>query len=1221
MSKESSLPQSLKTVISKLLNSQWLLVSIVVFSILILASYFSGKNQIMSQQQSTLLLANSTGRYFENAVKVVQALAATSPSQKDLEVVQKSNAILDSLYVIKSNGHLSAIAPTNSQLKIGMDMSGHPNFQDGLITFILSKPFISPRTGKPTVYISFPMAKGEGTLVGEFNLNGLEENLSVMKLSQGINFYITDSAGVFLSHPNYAMVNQQQNIGYLPLFNLEKNGLAEKVISKNQKLYISVIAEVPQAGWYAITETSVLSVYGVIFYPAILGLVIIILLYWIIVRREREVIISQVINPISELDRIAVKMARGDFSENPKIVYPMAYSEIVTLTKSFEYMQQKTQNYTEELRKSEEKYRTVADFTFDWEAWRLPDGSYRYVSPSCERISGHTAAEFIADQDLIKKIAFPEDRLIIEEHFVEHQNDFQQPPCHFDFRIIDTKGEIHWISHWCAAVYGDNGIFLGRRESNRDISDRIEKEQELARWGQIFEHAGWGIVVGSADGKSIEMMNPAYASMHGYDPDEIAGKDISFFFAPESQSDIASNVALAHQKGHHVWEAIHIHKDGHTFPVMMDVTTVKDDQGNVKYRVVNVQDITEKEKIENELRLSETKYFTAFRTSPDSININRLTDGLYIEINDGFTKLTKYTREDVKGKTSLELDVWDNPEDRNKLVKGLREDGLVNNLEAAFRTKTGEVINCLMSARIIEINNEQCILSITRDISERIKAEIFSKNLITMNPVSIQVLDKEGFTLEVNPAFKTLFGSVPPPDYSIFNDAQLAQKGIGEIFEQLRNGKVVQFPDVSFNPHESITELPDVPNWVRTIGFPICADNGKPERFVLMQENITEQKLSQDALLESETKYRRLFEDAAIGIFHSNIEGRFLDVNPALANMLGYSSPQEVIDSIYSISEQVFENPQLRENIMNEVFTKGEIVVVENRYLRKDGTPWTGKAILRLIKDKTGQSQIIEGFIEDITERKRVEEEIQRLNDELEQRVVERTAQLVAANNELEAFSYSVSHDLRAPLRGIDGWSLALKEDYQDKLDEKGHLYINRVRGEIQRMGQLIDGLLLLSRVTRMETNQISLDLSNMVASIVSRISEENPDKKFSIKIQPDLNDSGDNELLQIVFTNLIDNAIKFSSKVPSPNIEFGRILIKGVPTYFIKDNGAGFDMNYAKNLFGAFQRMHRQNEFEGTGVGLATVQRIINRHNGRVWAEAKVNEGATFFFTLWEEK
>jgi light-regulated signal transduction histidine kinase (bacteriophytochrome) len=272
----------------------------------------------------------------------------------------------------------------------------------------------------------------------------------------------------------------------------------------------------------------------------------------------------------------------------------------------------------------------------------------------------------------------------------------------------------------------------------------------------------------------------------------------------------------------------------------------------------------------------------------------------------------------------------------------------------------------------------------------------------------------------------------------------------------------------------------------------------------------------------------------------------------------------------------------------------------------------------QLLEEADLSREVLLNVVED---QKIAEEKLNQLNLTLEEKVADRTSQLVAANKELEAFSYSVSHDLRAPLRGIDGWSLALKEDYEDKLDENGKLYINRVRSEIQRMGQLIDGLLLLSRVTRMESKQAALNLSNIVNTIASRIADENPNQKFNIEIEPDLFDNGDNDLLQIVFTNLLENAVKFSSKVQSPKIEFGRLKINGRPTYFIKDNGAGFDMNYAKNLFGAFQRMHKQTDFPGTGVGLATVQRIINRHNGRVWAEAKVDEGATFFFTLWEDK
>ncbi|MRS03813.1 PAS domain S-box protein, partial [bacterium] len=448
----------------------------------------------------------------------------------------------------------------------------------------------------------------------------------------------------------------------------------------------------------------------------------------------------------------------GNFSENPISELSQAYTEVATLSSSFKSMQQAIQNHTEELRESEEKYRTVADFTYDWEAWRLPDGTYRYVSPSCERISGHKAKEFLDNPNLLSELVIAEDKQIVEEHLHEIKIDFQTPSHHIDFRIINTNGEIRWISHWCAAVYSENGEFIGRRESNRDITDRMDKEMELEKWGQVFKNAEWGIAIGSADGKTVELFNPAYARMHGYEPEELKGLKIPDLYAPEYRGDIAKNIVLAHQKGHHVWESRHLHKDGHTFPVEIDVTAVKDENGVVKYRVVNVQDLTEKKIIESALRASETKFSTAFRTSPDSVNINRLTDGLYIEINEGFTLLTGYTRDDVAGKTSLDIDIWVNPDDRKRLVAGLRETGIVNNLEAQFRCKDGQIKTCLMSARIIEISGEKCILSMTRDITDRNLAEIKLKEseekfakVFQEAPVWISIADYEtGTYLDVN---------------------------------------------------------------------------------------------------------------------------------------------------------------------------------------------------------------------------------------------------------------------------------------------------------------------------------------------------------------------------------------------------------------------------------------------------------------------------------------
>jgi light-regulated signal transduction histidine kinase (bacteriophytochrome) len=295
-------------------------------------------------------------------------------------------------------------------------------------------------------------------------------------------------------------------------------------------------------------------------------------------------------------------------------------------------------------------------------------------------------------------------------------------------------------------------------------------------------------------------------------------------------------------------------------------------------------------------------------------------------------------------------------------------------------------------------------------------------------------------------------------------------------------------------------------------------------------------------------------------------------------------------------------------------YTKAILNILEDSHAERGRLEATEKAILNILDDfiaEKGQLEATQKAVLNI------------LDDFEEEKQALRHAKSAAdaANRELEAFSYSVAHDLRAPLRSIDGFSQALLEDYHDKLDAEGKTHLGYVRESAQQMAQLIDDLLALSRVSRGEIQRERTDLATIAHLVMTRLQKREPERKIVLVVPTELVAVGDPRLLGIVLENLLGNAWKFTSKQPAARIELGHRIEAGRSVYFVRDDGSGFDMAYADKLFGAFQRLHSVNEFEGTGIGLATVQRIVRRHGGSVWAKGEVGRGATFYFALEEGK
>jgi PAS domain S-box-containing protein len=646
-----------------------------------------------------------------------------------------------------------------------------------------------------------------------------------------------------------------------------------------------------------------------------------------------------------------------------------------------------------------------------------------------------------------------------------------------------------------------------------------------------------------------------------------------------------------------------IYTDGTIGYITVLFFIIKDDKGNtIKTYGVN-QDITERKMAEVAIKISEEKFRKVFSTSPDSININRLDDGMYIAINSGFTQSTGYTDEDVKGKTSIDINIWDNPDDRKKLIEGLKSDGLVKNLEARFRKKNGEVNYGLMSASVIDLNGMPHIISITRDITDRKKAEEVIRDSERKFRETVENLQEgyykctvDGILLEHNPAFCEILGFNSDKDLS-----------------------GVRLPDFWQNPADREVYLKDMAKAGYIKNYTINAKKTNDEKMYILVNShflkddnekytgiegtivdLTERKQAEEALKESEIKYRNLIETMPEGFYRSKPEGFFIDVNPAIVKMLGYDNKEELMK--VNIPEELYFS---RDERIDGVNYNIDFVPDTDVYRlkKKDGSEIWVEDHSRYIQDDSGNVLFHEGIMRDITESLRAQKAIVEAKEKAEE-----------VSRLKTSFLASMSHEIRTPLNGILGFADILKNE----LKEPAHKNFADI---IEKSGnRLLETLDLILSFSKLEAEKEDVHYSNVrIENVIGEVLKsfevvaKNKNLFLDLSIKEEkLVTKIDERFLRQILNNLINNAIKYTD---AGGITVTLLRDNNNVLINVKDTGIGIAKDKHRIIFEEFRQESEGHgrSFEGTGLGLAITKRFVELMKGTIEVESEVGVGSIF--------
>jgi PAS domain S-box-containing protein len=745
-----------------------------------------------------------------------------------------------------------------------------------------------------------------------------------------------------------------------------------------------------------------------------------------------------------------------------------------------------------------------------------------------------------------------------------------------------------------------------------DITERKGVEAAAARMAAIVESSDDAII-----GKDLQGMvtswNAGAERLFGYRACEMVGQPIMRLIPPErrqEEGEILNRVRDGQNIRH--FDTERVRKDGSTVAISVTVSPIKDSTGKIIGASKVARDISERKQAEEALRETQARlHSTLAAGSIGTWTWDIVNDRL---VADEFTARLFSIKADAAA-IGLPAEAYlkavfekDRLSVADALARAIKSCGHYD-IEYRVRQESGELRWLKARGRVDSdgAGNAVRFHGAVMDITDLKRTEGRIRRLIDSDVQGVMFWNSKGEITAGNDAFLRIVGytredleagrvgwaAMTPPEYAHLDRRsleELAATGVCTPFEKEYSRK-----DGSRVPI--------------LLGAAIFEDS--PDEGVCFVLDITERKRVEEERQASEARYRMLFDYAPDGIVIVDSKGYYLNANASICRMLGYTR-DEIIGLNATDIVAAAEIPRIGEAL--DVIKSKADYQREWQLRRKDGAVFAVDTIAAAMPDGN-----LLAMIRDITERKQAQAQIQQLNSELEQRVIERTAQLEAANKELEAFSYSVSHDLRAPLRAVDGFSQAVLEDYGPKLPDGCREDLQTIRNGAQKMGQLIDDLLTFSRLSRLPLSKSAVDTGKLVCSVLGEMKRQQKGRQIDLRIADLPPCQADPALLKQIWINLLSNALKYSGKRETAVIEIGCTLEKGQNVYFVRDNGTGFDMKYAHKLFGVFQRLHRAEDYEGTGVGLAIVQRVVHRHGGRIWAESAVNSGATFYFTLEE--